>query len=238
MYYEYNFSYIYTYLVYILVRLKMNSPVAPSIQPKIGEGIYSIYDIAKILGLPYHKVRRVINGFWSEYTFGEKGDRGVNFWTLIEFYTYYKLRELGVKPSIIKKAHLAISKHLGTPYPFARDIIHTDGKGVWYSLVEFYINADGTQQINLAPFIKPFLGKIEFSNSNLAEKFYPLKGSKNIVVDPKYQFGQPVINGTRIKAELISDFYKAGESLELISKIYNLKKEQVEDAVNYYKQSA
>jgi uncharacterized protein (DUF433 family) len=209
-----------------------------NVLPKIGEGIFSIQDIAKILGLPYHKVRRVINGFWREYTFGEKGDRAVNFWTLIEFYTYYKLRELGVKPHTIKKAHLAIAKHLGTPYPFASDIIHSDGKGVWYSLVEFYINADGTQQINLAPFIKPFLDKIEFNNSNLAEKFYPLKGSKNIVVDPKYQFGQPVISGTRIKAELINDYYKAGESVDLISKIYNLNKEQVEDAVKYYKQSA
>jgi len=206
--------------------------------PKIGEGIFSIHDIAKVLNLPYYKVKQVINGFWSDYTFGEKRDRAVNFWTLIEFYTYYKLRELGVKASVIKKAHHEISKHLNTPYPFAKDVVHTDGKSIWYELTELVINANGSQQINIASFIKPFLNKIQFNSNNLAEKYYPLEGSKNIVVDPKFQFGQPVIDGTRIKAELISDYYNAGESVDLICSIYNLKKEQVEDAVTYYKKTA
>ena len=180
-----------------------------------------------------------MNGFWREYSFGEKGERAVNFLTLIEFYTYYKLRELGVKPHTIKKAHTAVAKHLGTAYPFAQNVIKTDGKSIWYDLVEVVINADGSQQINIAPIIKPFLERIEFNHNNIAEKYYPLKGSTNIVVDPKYQFGQPVISGTRLKAELISDYVKAGESINLICKVYNLNQQQIDDAVKYYhKQSA
>jgi len=205
-----------------------------NIQANIGEGIYSIRDIANILSLPYHKVIRVMNGFWREYSFGEKRDRAVNFWTLIEFYTYYKLRELGVRPYTIKKAHTAIAKHLHTPYPFAQNIIHTDGKSVWYDLLEVLINADGTNQINIAPIIKPFLDRVEFNSNNVAERYYPLKGSTNIVVDPKYQFGQPVIAGTRLKAELINDYVKAGENISFICKIYNLNDQQVKDAVTYY----
>jgi uncharacterized protein (DUF433 family) len=208
------------------------------IEPKIGEGVYSTQDISLLLDLPYHKVRQAMNGFWQNYTFGDKGDKSVNFLTLIEFYTYYRLREHGIKPSIIKKAHTEIAKHLNTPYPFARDIIHTDGKGIWYDLLELLINADGSQQINIAPIVKPFLNRIQFNDNKLAEKYFPLEGSDKIVVDPKLQFGQPVISGTRIKAEIIHDFYSAGESKELICKLYNLSYEQVDDAITYYKQTA
>jgi len=216
----------------------MNKATKFVIEPKIGEGIYSTQDISALLDLPYHKVRQAMSGFWKNYTFGQKGDKSVNFLTLIEFYTYYKLREIGIKASVIKKAHGEISKHLNTPYPFARDIIQTDGKGIWYDLLELLINADGTQQINIAPLVKPFLSKIKFNDKKLAERYFPLDGSDKIVVDPKLQFGQPVITGTRIKAEIIHDFYNAGESKELICKLYNLSNEQVEDAISYYKQSA
>ena len=208
------------------------------IEPKLNEGIYSTKDISDILDLPYSKVRQSMGGFWQDYTFGAHRDKAINFLTLIEFYTYYKLREIGIKPYVIKKAHTEIAKHLNTPYPFARNIIHTDGKGIWYNLLELLINADGTQQINIAQIIEPFLNKIQFNEKNLAEKFFPLAGSNRIVVDPKYQFGQPVIAGTRIKAEIINDFYKAGESITLICKLYKLSKEQVEDAITYYKQIA
>jgi len=207
------------------------------IEPKLGEGIYSTKDISEILDLPYHKVRRSMGGFWHNYTFGNTRDKAINFLTLIEFYTYYQLRQTGIKPNIIKKAHKAISDQLNTPYPFARDIIHTDGKEVWYELLEVIINADGTNQINIVDLIKPFLNKVEFKN-RVAEKYFPLEGSKNIVVDPKYQFGHPIINGTRIKAEIVSDFYVGGETIHTLCEAYNLSEDQVKDAIIYYKQSA
>lgn len=207
------------------------------IEPKLGEGIYSTKDISDILELPYHKVQRSMSGFWQDYTFGRKGDRAVNFLTLIEFYTYYQLREIGIKSYAIKKAHTAISNQLNTLYPFAMDILHTDGKQVWYEILEMIINADGSNQINIVDLVKPFLNKVEFKNK-LAEKYFPLAGSKNIVVDPKYQFGHPIITGTRIKAEIVGDFYEGGESIQTLCEAYNLTEEQVKDAITYYRQSA
>jgi hypothetical protein len=55
------------------------------ITPQIGEGIYLVKDIAKILHLDYEHVRRWIAGYWSsslqedyDYTFGEKGNKAIN----------------------------------------------------------------------------------------------------------------------------------------------------------------
>lgn len=205
--------------------------------PKLGEGIFLTKDIANILNLPYSKVRRGMSEFWEDYTFGEKGNKAVNFYTLIEFYTFYQLRKEGISSQMIKKAHQQIAKELGTPYPFARNI-HTNGKEIWYEFLEDIVNADGKQQISIKPILIPFLTKIEFNKEDIADKYFPLAKSKKVVVDPKYQFGQPIITGTGIKVETIGKLYSGGESQKNLAEMYNLDSSQVKDAISYYKQSA
>ena len=67
----------------------------------------------------------------------------------------------------------------------------------------------------------------------MAKKFFPLSNSKNVVVDPKKQFGQPIINGTTIKTETIYSLYRGGETVESISILYNLTPEKVQDAIAF-----
>lgn len=54
---------------------------------------------------------------------------------------------------------------------------------------------------------------------------------KKIIVDPHHQFGQHVIEDTNILAETIFDLYQAGESPAFISRLYQLKEEDVKDAI-------
>ncbi|MEN0055542.1 MAG: DUF433 domain-containing protein [Mucilaginibacter sp.] len=208
-----------------------------NILPKVGEGIYTARDISNILNLPYSKVSYWMREFWDGYTFGIKGNKAINFYTLIEFYTFYHLRELKVSAQEIKKAHAKISEDLKTLYPFARKI-HTDGKkGIWYEYLENLIKADNKKQFSLKPILAPFLSKIEFNGDDIAAKYFPTE-AKKVVIDPKLQFGQPTIIGTSIKAEIINGFIEGGESKEAICMLYNLHIDQVEDAILYFKRSA
>jgi uncharacterized protein (DUF433 family) len=207
------------------------------IVPKVGEGIYSTRDVAFILQLPYYKVSRWMREFWDNYTFGIEGNKAVNFYTLIEFYTFYHLRENGISAQKIKIIHARISKDLNTPYPFARKI-HTDKKDIWYEHLENLIKADNKKQFDLKPLLIPFLNKVEFNKDEIADRYYPLANSKRVVVDPRLQFGQPTITGTGIKVEIINGFYQGGESKETICNLYNLQIDQVEDAILYFKRSA
>ncbi|HVW98157.1 MAG TPA: DUF433 domain-containing protein [Mucilaginibacter sp.] len=215
----------------------MNTIKKTNILPKVGEGIYTARDIADILNLPYHKVSYSMREFWDGYTFGIKGNKAINFYTLIEFYTFYKLRELSVSAQEIKKAHAKISADLNTIYPFARKI-HTDGKkGIWYEYLESLIKADNRKQLSLKPILGPFLSKIEFNADDIAARYFPTE-AKKVVIDPAMQFGQPTITGTSIKVEIIKGFIKGGESKETICKLYKLHIDQVEDAILYFKRSA
>jgi hypothetical protein len=67
------------------------------IEPKLGEGIYLVKDVAKILNIDYEKTYRWIVGYWGnslqenvKYTFGDVGNRAINFYSLIEFYTFLR----------------------------------------------------------------------------------------------------------------------------------------------------
>jgi hypothetical protein len=107
----------------------------------IGNGIYTVPDVARILQLPYHKVNKWLNEYWDgklgqafkgKYSWRVDSTRAVGFHTLIEFYVMMQLSDAGVTPNQILKAHGELAKEFKTIFPFAQkqviDNISTDGK--------------------------------------------------------------------------------------------------------------
>lgn len=215
----------------------MRTTETVKVKATIGEGIFLTKDVSQILGLPYSKVRRWMKEYWPNHTFGDKDNQAINFHTLIEFYTFYHLRDRGLSVKSIQKYHQTIGDELNTAYPFAT-IIRTDGKNVWYERLGNLIKADKKQQFDLKAIIEPFLHKIDFGGTNTAKRFFPLPKTKQIVVDPERQFGQPIINGRSIKAETLYSLYKGGEKKEFIADLYELSVSQVTHAIQYFKNAA
>lgn len=214
------------------------------IEPSLGEGIFLQKDVSQILQLPNKKVQRWLKDFWDgrfacdyTYSFGDEKNKAVNFFTLIEFFTFYHLRKSGLSAQKIQKYHTLLSKELNTIYPFARTI-HTDGKSIWYESLDELIKADGKRQIDFKAILEPFLDKIEFGKNGLATRYFPVPNSKKIVVDPKHQFGQPTIFGRNIKTSTIYNLYKGGEPNENICKLYDLSMKEVKDALLFHNPAA
>lgn len=216
---------------------------------ELGSGIYTIPDISRLLSLPKAKVRRYLNDYWDErlgkrlfnetYSWSVGNNiKAVNFYTLIELYTCFRLQGLGVSPKQILKSRIAIAKDLQIPYPFASAKLLSDGKKIWYEFEDSIVNADGTKQTDFVEFIKEFASKIEFNSNKIAEKFWPAGKKSDVVVNPHHQFGQPILNGTNINAEVIFSMYESGEPIEAIGILYDLTKKQVCDAISFYKKPA
>lgn len=210
--------------------------------PKLGEGIYLPADVAQILKLDYHRVKYLMNTFWSGHTFGDKRNKAINFFSLIEFYTYYHLREKGFSSQRIKNFHKTLSGSLETSYPFATirvvDRKNTTGKTkntrIWYECMGELMRDDRINQPSISEFVKPFLKQIDFGDDKLAKRFYPLHHTKNIVVDPLHQFGQPVVSGTNIQTRAIFNLFDAGESKINIGKLYDISVNAVDDAIRLH----
>ena len=214
----------------------------------IGTGIYTIPDIASILRLPTAKVRRWMKEYWNEkFSQGEPNtfsqgfgkEQVTNFYTLIEFYTFYQLRLNGVSSFKINKAHDVLAKVYKTKYPFAKSNILTDGKNIFFSgEIGEIIEADRTLQINIKEILEPFCKSIDFDVDSLDTRFYPLGKKHEIIIDPHRQFGQPVIGDTNILTETVFDLYRAGEPLKVIANIFELTSKQVKDAIDFHLRAA
>ncbi len=218
---------------------------------QLGRGIYTIPDVANLLGIPYYKANRWINEYWdrklanpfsNQYSWTDGKAKAVSFHTLIELYTFFQLSDAGVKTKVILEAHKLLSEKYNTVFPFATSSIinnmFTDGRKVFFKENEKIIcTLDSTLQLNL-DFVKLFFKKLDFGDKDLANRLWPMGKQHHIVIDPSHQFGQPVINGTNIIPSTINQMLEAGEPSEFVGAIYNLDAKQIEDAVSYCKLAA
>jgi uncharacterized protein (DUF433 family) len=217
---------------------------------ELGFGIYTIPDISRLLKIDRRKVKRFINEYWDarigrklfsdSYSWSvNQRNKAVNFYVLIELFTFFKLQELGVKAKTILKARQSISSELKLDYPFASSKLLTDGKKIWYKFEDDIVNADGSSQTNFVKIIEEFATNVDFSTTTfLAEKFWPFGRELKVLVDPHRQFGQPIIEGTSINAEVIYAMYKSGEPLDAIAILYDLTEKEVNDAINFFRPAA
>jgi uncharacterized protein (DUF433 family) len=216
----------------------------------LGYGIYTSTDIAQLLGIPRSKVARYLKNYWDEklgkdlfndsYTWQteDKKVKAVNFYVLIELYICFQLQAQGVNPQRILESRNNIAKETNNPYPFATSKVLSDGKKIWYEFKDAIVNADGTRQANFEKIIKEYIQKIDFDEDEQAVKFYPNGRESSVVVNPRNQFGRPIIEGTNINAEMLFSMYKSGEPIEFITNLYDLNIKAVEDAIRFYQNAA
>jgi uncharacterized protein (DUF433 family) len=52
-----------------------------------------------------------------------------------------------------------------------------------------------------------------------------------VVIDPRVQFGRPVLVGTGIPTEVIADRFKAGEALDDLARDYGRTPDEIQEAI-------
>jgi len=219
-------------------------------QLQLGNGIFTTQEIAQILRLPYHKVRKWITQYWDgelgnfyekNYSWSINNTKAVGFHTLIEFYVMMQFAEAGVKTREVLNAHKELSEFYKTNFPFATkevlDNIHTDKSKIYLNRNGDTISLDGSKQFNLE-IIKIFFQNLDFDNDMLASRFWPLGKKHKIVCDPHHKFGQPVISGTNIQSEAIYKMFLAEEPISFIASVYEISVKDVKDAIEFHKKAA
>ena len=218
---------------------------------ELGSGIFTIPDIASILNIKYSKVHNLLNEYWdnrfasqlgNNYSWSVHNTKAVSFHTLVEFYIFFQLKEVGVTTQQILNAHSELSKRYNTPFPFAIshiiNRINCFGRRIIFEINDDeLINLDSTKQLNMK-FIKSFAHKLDFDKNELAEKFYPLGKTNRVVIDPKHQFGQATIKDTNVFPQTIYNLYISKESKKFIAESYEISLREVNDAIVYCKSVA
>ncbi len=211
-----------------------------AVPSKLGLGVYSIPDAAKITGTTTSRLRRWLSAedglVQSRFSDGES----VSFLELVELMFIKMFRDENVSLQTIRFAAKKASEKFDTDYPFAVKRFDTDGRTIFATLARSE-NKDSEMiedlrhgQYVFRQVIKPFFKKLEYGGSHDAMKYWPLTKRGRVVLDPRRNLGQPIDAATGVPTRVLYDaFVSAGENTTDAASWFEVPVSAVEKAVAF-----
>jgi uncharacterized protein (DUF433 family) len=220
----------------------------------LGRGIYSAPDAARLTGIPAARLRRWLRGYpftprdAVAPSFSEKVIEGelpviddvlaLSFLDLQEARCLEEFRKRGVGWKALRDYHAKARATLGTDHPFSTGQFKTVGRRIMRDFVTEHgdpILLDlAKDQATFREFLQPYLRGLEFlPDSRFPARWFPMAGTRRVVLDPKRAFGHPIVAKRGVQTSILFRAYKAEGSLDRVARWYEVDVRSVKDAVEY-----
>jgi uncharacterized protein (DUF433 family)/DNA-binding transcriptional MerR regulator len=221
------------------------------LQNNLGVGVYSYPDAARLVGSTSGEIRRWLKGYgrrdngipshaplWTPQLEGT-GIDGIGFRDLIELRFIRTFSQAGVPLNLIRRTIDELRDRLGKQYPFTSTRFKTDGRRIFMelmgdsgdpALVDVLKRQDVMKRI-----IDPSLREgIELDVDDQAARWFPLKGSHSVVLDPDRRFGQPILSDSGVPTAAIADALAShGNDVRLVARLYEIPALDVRKAMSF-----
>jgi uncharacterized protein (DUF433 family) len=219
-----------------------------------GTGIYSFPAAARFLARRQPGLQSGTLRYWmktgltpASYGKAPSGSDLLSFHDLVSLELVRRFRAKGVSLQRVRKLEAELKlRYPKLVRPMAYDVFYTDGSAIWHqfnpdddTVVEEIV---GRRPGHYAwtPAIRSFADEIRYGyeESGLADEHLPRMAtawnlSEWVEIDPRIQFGAPVVKGTRIPiSSIIADL--GSGSPEDVAGWRGLRVEQVEDVRDYF----
>jgi uncharacterized protein (DUF433 family) len=215
----------------------------------LNTGLYTVPEAARLTRVSVGKIRRWLKGY--DFKSGERVRHSDAVWQgelppienklALSFRDLLELRfvdafiRAGVSWRTMRRAHAKAQKALKTTHPFCSNRIATDGKNILLRQGEE--DSDEaltnlvTNQREFSRIVQGFLKELEFSGNDII--WWPLGKERQIVLDPKRNFGQPTVTRSGVPAATLARSVKANSSQEIVARWYEVHPDEVRDAVEF-----
>lgn len=217
-----------------------------------GLGLYTFPEAARLAGVPTGQLRRWLRGYesgkeddtkhhpplWPTELSGTGLD-GLSFRDLLEVCFVKEFRHLGISLQAIRIAAANARDILRSPYPFTCKKFRTDGKTIFADAMresgEYDVLDLGQRQYVMKKVIEPsLLAEIEFGADQQAVRWYPMKRSKAVVIDPDLAFGKPIVTGEGLRTYVLFDAWLAEDkNKQRVARLYEVPVKAVESAIRF-----
>ncbi len=172
---------------------------------------------------------------WDEPVRVSTRDRVVTFEDLVRLRMIALLRARGLRYAAIRNAERYARELTGLPQPFVSEALWTAVSDVFMRFQDHLLSITREGQFafpleTLRDFLTPVYHGLSFDAQGSAEVWSPRRG---VTIDPEIQFGAPCVTGTRIETEALWSFKEAGETPASLARLYRLKIEQVDAALEW-----
>jgi uncharacterized protein (DUF433 family) len=161
----------------------------------------------------------------------KRGLPSVPFVAVVEAYVLRSLRDLGLRKHKIREAAAEVRKSFGTPYALATKKIITDGVDIFVHYADDDLARIGDGQRPIREVIDQYLHYIHWDTSDGFAGSLTLRQYSDIapvIIDPRFGWGAPVVEATKVPVDAVVDLWLAGESLENVAYEYDMTRDQVE----------
>lgn len=176
----------------------------------------------------------------------DRSGRLLSFVNLVEAHVLAAMRRtLGLNMPKVRLAIRNVARELGIERPLAHAKFRTDGVDLFVEGLGGVKLASGDFRQTLLTDIGAFLKRVEWDAHDLARKLFPFPRHidlaeirdgdppRLIAIDPRIQFGQPVLAGTRIPTATIAERFFANEPMAAIAEDFEISLDLVEAAIRW-----
>lgn len=160
----------------------------------------------------------------------------LGFEDLISMRVIAILRSLGVSWKRIHKAENWLRERTGYPRPFAIERVWTETTDVFAEFHEGFIAASRGGQLAFTDIIGQYLQSVQdmiFVQHNgvrVADSWTP---HEDVMMNPRIQFGEPCIKGTRIRTRILWQLLHGGDSISYLMRAFELTQGQIDHALGW-----
>lgn len=195
--------------------------------PTLGEGIYTIRQVAKILSrrerpLTSRQIRYWTSSALVPPTYEFDGRPILTFHDLVSLEVVARFLDAGWSVQGIRKIEKDLRQELSVDRPFAYKFFYTDGLSLWAKqhenddhVIELISKRESRRNKPLAwaGAVASFAEEIRFQGENqAASAWHP---SPWVEINPLIQFGAPVVRGTRVPVSTVIANLDAGSPGEV-----------------------
>lgn len=220
-------------------------------------GLYSYSDAARFIGARSTQLRRWMKGYKGPS--GDDGQRavypplwssqwansdleGIGFRDLVELRFVRTFVDCGVPLQLIRQAIDELKDRLGREYPFTSTTFKTGGRRIFMELVDgsddpALVDVVKRQDVMRKVIAPSFRDGIELTVDDVAARWFPLKGSTAVVLDPARHFGQPILARSGIPTAALADALQSETMNEAgVARWFDVPLSDVKQAIAFEKQ--
>ncbi|PJZ78108.1 DUF433 domain-containing protein [Leptospira neocaledonica] len=223
----------------------------------LGKGIYSVSEASRLSNVSPQRIFRWVRGYnygsallkirmepiWNrDYTVIEK-HYSLSFQDLIEIRFINAFRTYGISWRTIRAAAIRAAQILEISHPFSTKRFYTDRKTILLRVAKESENIElidlAENQYAIDEILTPHLYEgLDFSELDVAQRWWPIGRQKHVVIDPNRNFGKPIVENYNIPTETIFSLYKNNPSSKSIADWFEIEEEYIKHAIEFEKSIA
>lgn len=221
----------------------------------IGVGIYTVPEASRLTRVPAARIRRWIGGYryvsaiTPDVRFSPPvvpsgldviaGVRALSFLDLQEVRFVNAFRRRGVGWKTLRLAHERAQALVRKSRPFSTGRFWTDGRTILLELAQ----KDAAlldiikNQLALTKIIEPYLSQLDLEEDQ-AIRWWPMGKNRSVVVDPKRNFGQPIVSKEGVPTVVLAKAHHAERSVATVARWFKVEQRSVRDALKFERRLA